>query len=205
MIVKLPGKYPNRLFEATSEGVATYYLNQALDTYLSSSVIAIRRLKIERTEEMRTALANFVSEVDGRPYKYNAWQLVKARMGTNEEDDLNSLFCSQLIAEALKKMEILPKDLKSSNVLPMHFDEREEPSEGIELDPISITFRSKLSKTTVFEQVGPSVKNSVDTSCIASSEEFAVHSVNLSSAETRVDSKGRKYTVGSFVSHLKDY
>lgn len=60
MIVKMDGKDPYMLFEATGEGVATYFLNSALKTYLDSDLIGFRRLAIERTNEMRDSLKSFV-------------------------------------------------------------------------------------------------------------------------------------------------
>merc|ERR1712232_1008162 len=90
MVTKYPGFKQLRFFEATSNGVGSYYLNSRLDEYLETDICAIRRLSIERTDEMREKLCNFTKEMDGKPYNYNIFQLVKARIGTNIEDNPNS-------------------------------------------------------------------------------------------------------------------
>ena len=122
MIVSLRGK-PNRLrlFEATMEGVECYALDDALRVYKESNKIAIRRLRTVRTKQMMKGLHDFVDEVKGRPYKQDYWQLVRSVYGANQQDDLSSLFCSQLIAAAYITMELLPPDIPSNNYLPGDF------------------------------------------------------------------------------------
>ena len=124
---------------------------------------------------------------------------MKARLGTNEEDDLETLFCSQLIGEAYKKMNILPDEIRSSNILPAHFEEKEiQPGNIPEpMDPIVSCLKSKLSKTIIFQQLqsNPTIRTRTDISCVASNEEFAVHSVKISSTDTVAGTLGKKFTV----------
>ena len=81
--------------------------------------------------------------MEGRPYKSNLWELMKAGFGTHVEDDLSSLFCSQLIAECFKRMNVIPRSIPSSNFLPSHFDEKDVQSAN-EIDRL---LSGKLSKT----------------------------------------------------------
>lgn len=62
MVVNTPGGKSRslRLFESTADGVATYRLNETIEAYLDSCTIAIRRLALIRTDEMRSALSEFV-------------------------------------------------------------------------------------------------------------------------------------------------
>lgn len=124
------------------------------------------------------------------------WQLMKAKLGTHLEDDSTSMFCSQLIGESLKTMGILPSELCSSNMLPSHFEEKENAQD---LDYIDCVLQSKLGKIIVFQQDGPVLKQSTDLSVIALTENFAVHSVSIQSSETATNDKGNPFTVFIFV------
>eukprot|EP00008_Paramoeba_atlantica_P010375 CAMPEP_0201498448 /NCGR_PEP_ID=MMETSP0151_2-20130828/71151_1 /ASSEMBLY_ACC=CAM_ASM_000257 /TAXON_ID=200890 /ORGANISM="Paramoeba atlantica, Strain 621/1 / CCAP 1560/9" /LENGTH=179 /DNA_ID=CAMNT_0047890015 /DNA_START=25 /DNA_END=560 /DNA_ORIENTATION=+ len=115
MICFEPGKKKRveslRLFEATMEGVELYDLEQALSVYKETSKMAVRRLMVVKTKEFHNRLDKFVSEVRGRPYKQDYWQLVRAVHQANEQDDLSSLFCSQLIAAAYQALGLIPRDI----------------------------------------------------------------------------------------------
>jgi hypothetical protein len=65
-----------------------------------------------------------------RPYEKDKLELIKAAydgpLGHNEED-LSSLFCSELVAEAYQKMGLLrepPKGLPSNEYTPKDFSEK---------------------------------------------------------------------------------
>jgi hypothetical protein len=89
------------LFEATRDGVHLFHLDRRLAFYLESRTeLGVRRLRIERTEEMEAALHEFVAEVDGRPYKTNPLELLRALRDSNECDNLDTIFCSQLVLVA---------------------------------------------------------------------------------------------------------
>lgn len=66
-------------------------------------------------------LYQFVDEVIGRPYKQDWIQLVRASYNANEEDDLSSLFCSQLIAAAYQRFGLISKEVCSNNFVPSDF------------------------------------------------------------------------------------
>jgi len=42
--------------------------------------------------------------VHGKPFTTNLLEFIRAAYGSNQSDDTNSLFCSQLIAKAYKEM-----------------------------------------------------------------------------------------------------
>jgi len=108
-------------FEATPEGVYTSDLNKRMKFYLKSATLGVRRLRVERTPEMLQALKTFVKEVLGRPYKQRFVDLVKALNSANVAEDLSSLFCSELVAAAYKRMQILGPEIHSNNYLPVDF------------------------------------------------------------------------------------
>ena len=58
---------------------------------------------VVRTEEMRGALQNYIEEVIDRPYEQKFTELLAANFGKNKTEDLSSLFCSELVAAALKR------------------------------------------------------------------------------------------------------
>src|SRR5262249_36785829 len=85
---------------------------------------AIRRLHVERTDAMRAALLAFYEEVRGRPYETRRMQLLRSMLGpllTNREPDLSSLFCSELVAEALQRMGVLAARPPSNAYTPKDF------------------------------------------------------------------------------------
>jgi hypothetical protein len=110
-----------RLFEATRDGVAVYKLAGALKLYHEDSKVGVRRLQCQRTPAMLEALAEFVAEVRGRPYKQDYMQLVRAAYGNNKKDDTSSFFCSQLIAAAYQRMGLLSDEKLSNDYLPSDF------------------------------------------------------------------------------------
>lgn len=109
------------LFESSPDGVFTTPLNRRLKFYLKGSTLGVRRLIMSRTPEMKTALATFIKEVDGRPYKKNWMDLVRAWQGSHTSEDLSSIFCSELVAAAYKRMGLLSNDIPSNNFLPVDF------------------------------------------------------------------------------------
>ena len=118
--------------------------------------VAVRRLtevSDEQREEMYQQLLLFRKEVQGRPYEKNKIELILSAIDAQEKylsflrnthEDLSSLFCSELVAEAYKRMGILnttkfsneftPDDFSSARdyELELNFG-RLEPEEYIEL------------------------------------------------------------------------
>jgi hypothetical protein len=119
MVVERDGEL--HLFESTPDGVFTSPLSRRLKFYLKGSTLGVRRLTLHRTPEMKKALSDFIEEVDGRPYKQNWMDLMKAWKGTHTSEDLSSIFCSELMAAAYKRMGLLDNSIPSNNYLPADF------------------------------------------------------------------------------------
>ena len=108
--------------------------------------VAIRRLTGidgDKRAQMYQDLLAFRKEVQGRPYEKDKIELILSTVDVQEkylsflrntEEDLSSLFCSELVAEAYKRMGLLG-DKKLSNAytpddfakdLPLNFGELEQ-------------------------------------------------------------------------------
>lgn len=109
-----------------TQGVQRVELSERLERCLAKEYrIAIRPLSMALTETMLTALNKFRHEVSGRPYEKKKIQLIKSAydgwFGHNKEEDLSSLFCSELVAEAFQKMGLLTEKLPSNEYVPKDF------------------------------------------------------------------------------------
>lgn len=109
----------------SKQGVQTVALSDRIDTY--DGDVAIRMLVVNRTPQMIQSMKDFRKEVKNRPYEQNRMELVKAAydniFGANEED-LSSLFCSELVAELYQRMGLLSDDLPSNEYTPADFSEK---------------------------------------------------------------------------------
>lgn len=90
-------------------GVQVNVMSEAVNGY--NGKVAVRHLTVERTPAMLEGLSRFRREVKNRPYEDHIVQMVKAvwdgPLG-HVEEDLSSLFCSELVAEAYQRMGLLP-------------------------------------------------------------------------------------------------
>lgn len=87
--------------------------------------VAVRRLTgvdDEKRNEMYKQLLSFRKKVQGRPYETSDLELIRSGLDEdhlsflkNDTEDLSSLFCSELVAEAYKFMGLLKPDDKLSN------------------------------------------------------------------------------------------
>lgn len=95
--------------------------------------VAIRRLtgiNEETREKIYKELIDFQEEVQGRPYETNKVELILSAIDIQEEylsflrntkEDLSSLFCSELVAEAYKRMGLLDTTKLSNEFTPDDF------------------------------------------------------------------------------------
>ena len=113
---------------------------------------------------------------------------MKSRMGAHTEEDMNTIFCSQLIGGALKRMEIIPTHVVSSNILPAHFDERSIIEEG---DPLDKIIQPKLGKLMIF----PSITTGDHSIQENNEDNEIVDSIRIINAETEYDDNNRPHTV----------
>jgi len=86
--------------------------------------ISVRPLNKALPDEKVRALNLFRHEVSGRPYEKDKIELIKSAydglFGQNKED-LSSLFCSELVAEAYQRMELLDENRPSNEYTPKDF------------------------------------------------------------------------------------
>jgi len=109
------------------QGVQLSPLSERIKTY--DGAVAIRHLAVERTPAMLEALRMFREEVKQRPYEEDKVELLRSAydgpLGDNAED-LSSLFCSELVAEAYQRMGLLPEEPASNEYTPASFCSDEE-------------------------------------------------------------------------------
>ncbi|MDH4320991.1 MAG: hypothetical protein OEV73_05765 [Desulfobulbaceae bacterium] len=108
-----------------TKGVQRVELSERLERCFADDYeISVRPLTKPLTNDMILALNNFRHEVSGRPYEKNKIELIKSAydsiFGENKED-LSSLFCSELIAEAFQRMGLLPESTPSNEYTPKDF------------------------------------------------------------------------------------
>eukprot|EP01090_Pellita_catalonica_P013749 TRINITY_DN3333_c0_g1_i3.p1 TRINITY_DN3333_c0_g1~~TRINITY_DN3333_c0_g1_i3.p1 ORF type:complete len:779 (-),score=169.29 TRINITY_DN3333_c0_g1_i3:15-2351(-) len=135
--IVIPSRNPNNvdkqnaqcmsLFEATRDGVKSYPLSLRLKFYLETTKLGIRKLYGNKSPMMISKLVDFVTEVEGRAYKKNPLELTKLLFSGNSKDNQKDLFCSQLVAAAYQRMELMPSDIPANNFLPSNLADSDMP------------------------------------------------------------------------------
>jgi len=96
------------------------------ENYYSRMHCVIRRLIVPGRKHIMDQdfpnLVNWIKETAEKVYKESTIQCVKAVGKLNRREDLNSIFCSELVAATLKNMDLISPDLNCSNVTPKDFD-----------------------------------------------------------------------------------
>lgn len=115
------------------QGVALRPLSARVRDYPVGRV-AFRHLQdVAITKEVKQSLIAFRNEIKGRDYEQSKLELMKSAydgfLGKNEED-LSSVFCSELVAEALQRMQVLkehdePGGFPSNEYTPADFGKSE--------------------------------------------------------------------------------
>jgi hypothetical protein len=103
-------------------GVQLTILSDRIHSY--NGEVAFRRLLSNRTYEMIDNLVNFRHEVRNRSYETSAMELIKSALDFGDfknKEDLSSLFCSELIAEAYQRMGLLDESKPSNEFIPRDF------------------------------------------------------------------------------------
>lgn len=108
-----------------TQGVQRVELSERLERCFAAGYeISVRQLSEPLSNEMVRKLNDFRHEVSGRPYEKNRIDLIKAAwdgpFGKNKED-LSSLFCSELVAEAFQRMGLLGQTKPSDEYSPKDF------------------------------------------------------------------------------------
>jgi Permuted papain-like amidase enzyme, YaeF/YiiX, C92 family len=112
-----------------TKGVQLVPLSQRVQNY--DGEINIRHLNKQITGTMTQSLAQCRLKLSRKPYERSEAELLKAAhdglFGQSKGEDLSSLFCSELVAEAYQCMGLLPeppKGLPSNEYVPLDFSER---------------------------------------------------------------------------------
>jgi len=115
------GKIPDVFDLTIKQGVQTVALSQKIARY--DGEVTIRRLNKPLTDDMIRAMTDFRRVVKNRPYEENKWNLAKAVLdrSSDNDEDLSSLFCSELVAETYQRMGLLSEDTPSSEYIPHDF------------------------------------------------------------------------------------
>ncbi|WP_193164737.1 YiiX/YebB-like N1pC/P60 family cysteine hydrolase [Microbulbifer hainanensis] len=125
---------------AATKGVQLVPLSQRVVTY--EGEIKVRQLNKVIGQKMQNKLAECRKQLSRRPYERSEIELLKAAYdgigGASSGEDLSSLFCSELVAEAYQAMGLLPEyphGLPSNEYTPMDFSSRRslKLAEGYEL------------------------------------------------------------------------
>lgn len=114
------------LFEATGNlgvGVCTWaeFVENSWQNLYPE--IAIRRVRFQRTADRLAALEAWCFAVNGKPYSLTISKLrQRESVSSGQVGESNSFFCSELVAEALKVLEVLPRGLSSTQWWPSSFE-----------------------------------------------------------------------------------
>lgn len=96
--------------------------------------ISIRKLQVDVLSESLCGLMQLRAELRCRAYERNKFELIKAsneRAFCNKAENLSSLFCSELVAEAYQRLGLLTEDKHSNNYAPVDFShERMQSLQG---------------------------------------------------------------------------
>lgn len=112
--------------QTATKGVQLVPMSQRVANY--DGDVAVRPLNKAVTAKMLHALAECRKALSRKPYEAGEVELLKAAYdgigGKSSGEDLSSLFCSELVAEAYQSMGLLPeypKGLPSNEYTPLDF------------------------------------------------------------------------------------
>jgi Permuted papain-like amidase enzyme, YaeF/YiiX, C92 family len=117
--------------QAPTKGVQLVPLSQRVATY--EGEVTLRQLNKVISDAMYKKLAEVRKDLSRKPYERSQLELLKAAYdgigGAGSGEDLSSLFCSELVAEAYQAMGILPDypaGLPSNEYTPIDFSDRRQ-------------------------------------------------------------------------------
>ena len=119
-------KYENNMvgvLESTSQfGVKTVFWSDFIDFnwHLDYKMLVYRKLEYDRPSNFSSQLQAFINKVEGKKYSLNPSKIFKNKTPGEE----NNFFCSELVASAYRHLGLLPKSIKSSTYLPVHFSSK---------------------------------------------------------------------------------
>ncbi len=128
-------------------GVQLVPLSERIKSY-NGDIIAVRPLQYAKfNAEQMLRLHKLRHNVAGRPYEQSKIELLRSAIdiGPDQPEDLSSLFCSELVAEAYQEMGLL-SSIKPSN----EYTPRDFSSEGSE--PLYLYRGAKLGQEVIIEK-----------------------------------------------------
>lgn len=107
------------------KGVQLVSLSSRIET--SKGNIAVRQYQGDMNYRALRAFKDFRLETRNVPYERNLWELIFSLLDFSwlapNKPSLSSLFCSELVAEALKRMKIMKDEHPSNEFVPADFGE----------------------------------------------------------------------------------
>ena len=108
---------PDAIDGKADSGVHCPDLEQRLRS--DTADMAVRQLSRPVTDDMQARVDALRDELWRRPYERSFLELARSAfgflLGRNAREDLSSVFCSELVAEAYQAMGLLPEVVKNSN------------------------------------------------------------------------------------------
>lgn len=107
------------------KGVQLVSLSSRIETF--KGTIAVRQFEGEFSYRELRAFKDFRFETRNVPYERNLWELIFSLLDFSwlapNKPSLSSLFCSELVAEALQRMKIITDEHPSNEFVPADFGE----------------------------------------------------------------------------------
>ncbi len=126
--------------EATGDGCHNYTFATRMQRDKWERV-GVRRLSSTLGQEQQRTIEAFADEVEGLPYKQSKVEAVRAfvpgpccGLTANSTQATDSYFCSELVAEAFKRVGLLPPHIKSHRYAVKHFLGSEPRLQGNSLE-----------------------------------------------------------------------
>ena len=101
------------------QGVAIRPLSEVVENY--DGVVGVRQLKRELTDSEQITVGDLRKEFKGRDYETDKLELFRSAydfIGGQNEEDLSSLFCSELVAEMYQRLYFISEELPSNEYTP---------------------------------------------------------------------------------------
>ena len=111
--------------QSYKKGVQIVDLSTRVEKFDGS--ISVKLLNKELSEDQLKIINLFREEIKNRPYERSEAELIKSLVDigkfTENEKDLSSIFCSELVAEALMRVSVIKSDLPSNEYIPKDFSD----------------------------------------------------------------------------------
>ena len=103
-----------------SNGVQLNLASTRIETY--NGKVYYRPLVCDRPHIFYEVLHSLREELKGKKYEQNIWELMGAALPWRNKENLNTIFCSELIAHAYQRLGLLPNKPASNEYVPNDFN-----------------------------------------------------------------------------------